>query len=309
MSLAEASRRAMRRRTTDTEERGLTSAIESRRPVVRFQRGVSVLVLCAISVLTIFPLYWLFVGSMKSPLEAIAIPPTLWPNDLTLSAYATAWNELNYVRYFTNTVAIVCGSVAFSVLASTLAAYSLSKLKLPFRRFFVAVVLAVLMVPGMVYFVPKFLVINDVPLVGVSLYDTWWAIWLAELAAPVPIYLLMQFFSRIPDEITDAAKLDGCGSWRVFTRIILPMSRPVIAVVVVITMISSWKEFLWPLLVLQNQEIIPIEVALLKFTGSHDTPINVQMAAMTIATLPMIAVFLLFQRQILRGVVLSGGRG
>jgi multiple sugar transport system permease protein len=291
------------------EERGLVSAIESRRPVARVQRSIGLAVLCGVSLLTIFPLYWLIVGSMKSPLEAISIPPTLWPDDLTLAPYSTAWNELHYVTYFMNTVAIVCGNVVFGVAASTLAAYSLAKLKVPFRRFFIGVVLAVLMVPGMVYFVPKFLVINDLPVLGISLYDTWWAIWLAELAAPVPIYLLMQFFARIPDEITDAARLDGCGSWRVFTRIILPMSRPVIAVVIVITVIASWKEFLWPLLVLQNQDIIPIEVALLKFTGSHDTPINVQMAAMTIATLPMIAVFLLFQRQILRGVVLSGGRG
>ena len=164
------------------------------------------------------------------------------------------------------------------------------------------------MVPGMVYFVPKFLVINDLPIIHVSLYNTWWAIWLAELAAPIPIYLMMQFFARIPDEITDAAKLDGCSSWGVFVHVILPMSRPVLAVVVVITVVSSWKEFLWPLLVLQNQDIFPIEVALLTFSGNHDTPVNVQMAAMTIATLPMIAVFFAFQRQLLKGVVLTGGR-
>ena len=293
----------------DDSERGLLSAIEVRRPAARMQRGVGLAMLWAIAVITFFPLYWLMVGSMKSPLETISMPPTLWPEQLNLTAYSVAWNELKYVLYFFNTVIIVSGDVILRVTASALAAYSLAKLQVPFRRFFIGVVLVVLMVPGMVYFVPKFLVINDIPLIHISLYDTWWAIWLAELAAPVPIYLLMQFFSRIPDEITDAARLDGCGTWRVFTRIILPMSRPVLAVVVVITVISGWKEFLWPFLVLENQEIIPIEVALLKFTGSHDTPINVQMAAMMIATLPMIAIFLAFQRQILRGVVLSGGRG
>jgi multiple sugar transport system permease protein len=293
----------------DESERGLYSAIEARRPTARFQRGIGLVLLWTIAVITFFPLYWLIVGSMKTPLESVAIPPTLWPERMSWESFSTAWNELRYFRYFSNTVIIVCGDVILRVTVSALAAYSLAKLQVPFRKFFIALVLTVLMVPGIVYFVPKFLVINDLPLLHISLYDTWWAIWLAELAAPIPIYLLMQFFARIPDEITDAARLDGCGSWRVFTRIILPMSRPVIAVVVVITIISGWKEFLWPFLVLQNQEIIPIEVALLKFTGSNDTTVNVQMAAMTIATLPMIAIFLIFQRQILRGVVLSGGRG
>ncbi len=284
------------------------SAVESRLVPAKLLRGGGLTVLLAVSALTIFPLYWLIVGSMKSPLEALSIPPTLWPQHLDLSSYSTAWNELEYVRYFSNTVAIVCGSVLFSVSASTLAAYSLAKLAVPLKRFFVGSVLLVLMVPGMVYFVPKFLVINDLPIIHVSLYNTWWAIWLAELAAPIPIYLMMQFFARIPDEITDAAKLDGCSSWGVFVHVILPMSRPVLAVVVVITVVSSWKEFLWPLLVLQNQDIFPIEVALLTFSGNHDTPVNVQMAAMTIATLPMIAVFFAFQRQLLKGVVLTGGR-
>jgi multiple sugar transport system permease protein len=154
--------------------------------------------------------------------------------------------------------------------------------------------------------------ISSLPLIHVSLINNWAGVWLPEAANALNILILKSFFDDIPRDLTDAARLDGAGDWQIFRRIILPLSRPALAVVTIFTVVASWKDFLWPLLVLFNPEVQSLSVAIYHESGINSTfpvPFNFLMAGLVLASIPPIALFLVFQRQIIRGVNLSGLKG
>lgn len=304
-SLPQLIRPAKRRRRRASEPRGLISSITRDQPVTRAARLVMVGILLAAAVASFFPLYWLVTAAIKHPLELIQFPPTLWPRSFDWSSFHGAWVNARFERYFMNSVVLSGGLLVLRVGGSILAAYALSKLDVPFRRIILFFILMMIMIPGITYFVPQFLVVSDVPIIDVSLINTWWAVWLPHMASPITIYLLKNFFDQIPDELTDAAAIDGAGSVRTLFSVILPMSKPVLAVVTIYTITSGWKEFLWPLLVLPDQNLWPVEVAIYRVV-ERNIPLNVQMAVLVIATLPMIAIFLAFQRHIMSGVAVAG---
>jgi multiple sugar transport system permease protein len=160
--------------------------------------------------------------------------------------------------------------------------------------------------------IPQFVNISNLPLIHVSLINNWSGVWLPEAASALNILILKSFFDTIPRELTDAARLDGANSWQVFIRIVLPLSRPALAVVTIFTVVASWKDFLWPLLVLFNPEVQPLSVAIYREAGINSTyplPFNYLMAGLVLASVPPILLFLLFQRQIIRGVNLTGLKG
>lgn len=295
------------RRQKDAPTRGLMS--ERARGHARGRIGLIILfvVLLGIAASSVFPFYWLLVSSLKTPLEIVQVPPTWWPRDLNLSSYSEAWGSLNFALYFSNSVTIAAGVVVLRLVVCLMAAYSLSKLKPPAAGAIMFIIMLVIMIPGVTYFVPQYVNITRIPILGWSLVNTWWAIWIPGMAAPVIIFLFKNFFDQIPHEFTEAATMDGAGSWRMLTRVIIPMSKPVIAVAAVYTVIGVWQEFLWPLLVLPKDTLWPLEVALFRLKGGA-VPLNIQMAGMVIATIPMVVIFLIFQRQILKGVILSGNK-
>jgi multiple sugar transport system permease protein len=162
-----------------------------------------------------------------------------------------------------------------------------------------------LFVPGVISLVPLYLTVVDVPLVGVSLIDTYWAVWLPAAANAFTVLIVTRFFDEIPREIIEAARVDGVGPLRMFFIIVLPFSKSILGVIAVLTILNSWKDFLWPMLVLPGSELQPISVALARIAGKTD--LSLQMSAMLLGLLIPIAVFLIFQRQILKGVSMSGG--
>jgi multiple sugar transport system permease protein len=163
------------------------------------------------------------------------------------------------------------------------------------------------MVPAITYFVPQFVTITDVPGLGISLVNTWWAIWLPGITSPVVILLFKQFFDQLPDELFEAAEVDGAGSFRVLVQIVIPLARPVIGVASIYTFIAVWQDFLWPLLTLPDNRRWPLEVAIYKLQAGS-VPLNVQMAGMVIATIPMVVICMIFQRQIISGIAMSEGK-
>jgi len=162
--------------------------------------------------------------------------------------------------------------------------------------------LASLMLPAAALLVPAYLAVVDVPLVHLNLLNTPWALWLPGAANAFNIYVLKRFFDQIPDDFLDAASIDGAGGLRTLWSIVLPLSRPVLAVVSIFAVIGIWKDFLWPLLVLQDPETQTLSVALSRLSATGRVPLNEMMAGLVIASLPMIAVFLAFQRHILGGL-------
>ena len=291
----------------EAPERTLASPLALRRPAGRVAYWLLVALLLLATLSTVFPLLWMFTGGLKASSEIFRSPPTLLPREPRWDNYPTAWSHLRYDLYFRNTALIALGSWVAQLVVATTAAYSLSKLRPVFGKAVLFAFLSTLMVPPTAYIIPQYLTVLDVPLLHVRLVDTWWAIWLPGAVSAFNIYLLKSFFDEIPADLTDAATVDGANAWQIVVQIVLPLSRPVLAVVSIFALINTWKDFFWPLLVLTSPELQPITVALYRL-GERE-PLNLVVAALAIASLPPLVIFLLFQRQIIRGITLTGLKG
>lgn len=294
----------------DANERTLVSPQVLKRPSGRLIYWGVFALLLVFTLVAVGPIYWLFSGGFKSSLEIFQTPPTIWPQHPQWINFAQAWNVLDLPLYFSNTLLLAAGGVILQLLISATAAYSLSKLRPAGKNVIQFCFFATLMVPAVAYLVPQFVNVNDLPLMHISLFNSWAGVLLPEAANAFNILVLKSFFDSIPGELTEAARLDGANSWQLFTRIILPLSRPVLAVVTIFTIIANWKDFLWPLLVLSDTNLQPLMVALFHLSGSNEgLPFNYLMAGYALASIPPIVAFLIFQRQIIRGVNLSGLKG
>lgn len=305
-------RQRSRRRVEESSERTLVSPLMLKRPAGRVIYWTVFALLLVSTLITFGPLYWMFSSALKSSIEIFQSPPTFWPLHPAWNNYASAWNVLQYPLYFGNTLILAVGAVVLQLLVSATAAFALSKLRPAGKGIIQFVFFSTLMVPPVVYLIPQFVNISDLPLIHVSLINNWAGVWLPEAASALNILILKSFFDTIPTELTDAARLDGANGWQIFSRIILPLSRPALAVVTIFTVVASWKDFLWPLLVLSNPDLQPLSVAIFHEAGINSNfplPFNYLMAGLVLASIPPILLFLLFQRQIIRGVNLTGLKG
>jgi multiple sugar transport system permease protein len=306
------SNRNLQRDLEDSSERTLVSPLTLRRPAGRAIYWTVFALLLALTLIVFGPLYWMASSALKTSIEIFQNPPTFWPVNAAWSNYANAWRVLQYPLYFTNTAILAGGAVVLQLLVSGTAAFALSKMRPAGKSIIQFVFFSTLMVPPVVYLIPQFVNISNLPLIHVSLINNWAGVWLPEAASALNILILKSFFDTIPRELTDAARLDGANSWQLFTRIVLPLSRPALAVVTIFTVVASWKDFLWPLLVLFNPDVQPLSVAIYHEAGINSTyplPFNYLMAGLVLASIPPILLFLLFQRQIIRGVNLTGLKG
>lgn len=307
---AETSRVKRPARIRDASDRGIISPMEMRRPGVKISYGLLVIILAVLTLTTIYPLYWMYSGGLKTSQELIQTPPTLLPEDARWANYPEAWSNLNYSLYFTNTLLLAIGALFFQFVVSATAAYSLSKLKPVGSSVVLFLFLSTLMVPPEAYLIPQYLAVVRVPLFGVRLVDTWWAVWLPRAINAFHIFILKSFFDEVPQDLMDAARIDGARPGQIFLRILIPLSTAVLAVVAIFTVIAQWKDFFWPFLVLKSTHLQPIMVALFRLTNqSNPEPMSIIVAGLAIASTPMIILFLIFQRQILRGITLTGLKG
>ncbi len=299
----------VRRSTFDANERTLISPLELRRPGGRAAYWLVFALLLLLTLTTVFPLYWMFSGALKSTPEMFRMPPTLVPQDPQWGNYPLAWSRLRYGLYFRNTVILAAVGWFLQLFVSATAAYSLSKLRPAFGNVLLFLFLSTLMVPREAYLIPQYLTVVRMPILNIQLIDSWWAVWLPGAVSAFNIFVLKAFFDGIPTDLTDAARIDGANAWQMFTRIVLPLSKPALAVVSIFAVIGAWKDFFWPFLVLTNADLQPIMVALFRLTNRAQEPLNLIVAALAIASLPPLVIFFLFQRQIIRGITLTGLKG
>jgi multiple sugar transport system permease protein len=288
--------------------RSLISDSELRRHPVLYRAVLAALTVLFVA-LFVFPLYWMVTGAVKTPVELAQPVPTLVPHSWHPETYVDAWRKLDIGRYLFNTTFYAIGGWLFQLTVDVAAAYALSKLRPRFGNLVLGGMLASLMLPAAALLVPSYLTVADVPLLHVNLLNTPWALWLPGAANAFNIYVLKRFFDQIPDELLDSAGIDGAGRLRMLWHVVLPLSRPVLAVVSIFAIIGAWKDFLWPLLVLQDPEHQTISVALsrLAFNG-YVTP-NEMFAGLAIASIPMVVVFAVFQRSILSGLSAGALKG
>jgi multiple sugar transport system permease protein len=266
--------------------------------------GLTVVVFTAAFV---FPLYWMVTGALKSPEELAQIPPSFFPKSYDFGVYKDAWEQLQLGVFLKNTALYAGGAWLFTLAVDVTAAYALSKLRPLFGKVVLGAMLATLMIPPMVLLLPTYLVAKDLPILHADLLNTPWAIWLPAAANGFFVFLLKRFFDSIPRELLEAAEIDGASPGRILWSIVLPVSRPIIGVVSILSVVTVWKDFVWPLLVLPETDKMSISVGIASL--SAQMPQNVLIASLVIASLSTILVFFIFQRSIMAGLTAGSLKG
>jgi multiple sugar transport system permease protein len=302
--------RQSRHRRASPATRTLISsvALNRRRGRITY-RVVLTLVIVVFTLVFIGPMYFLFTDAVKPTQEVIATPPTLYPHSVNLGNFGQAWNRLDVGKMLWNTLYYAFGALAFQLVFDVAAAYSLSKLRPVLGNIVLFLMLATLMIPVTVLVVPQYVTVANLPIAGWNLIGTPEAIWLPSVANAFNIFLLKRFFDSIPSDYVDAAAVDGASRLMTLWRIILPMSRPILGVVSIFSLVAVWKDFLWPLLVeygyTPTRETLNVGV----WQAQVGVPENLLIAASAIAAVPTIVFFLIFQRNIMAGLTAGGIRG
>jgi multiple sugar transport system permease protein len=292
-------------RKVDDSPARLISQAEWTTPSVRFGvRSMQLFLLFGLLVFGLGPILWLAKSAITPTNDTITHPMSLFSHGFAWSNLREAWSNVDVARYFWNTVFIALGSWFTQLVVATTGGYALSVLRPKYARYIKALLLATLFIPAVVLLVPLYIEIVRLPIVHRSLINSYWAVWLPAGASAFNVILVTRFFDNLPREIFEAARVDGAGPFMLFWKIVLPMSKPILGVVSVFAVLASWKDFLWPLLVLPNSDIQPLSVRLPSIQSQ--TELGVFLAAMFIACLVPIFGFLIFQRSFLRGSGLGG---
>jgi len=248
------------------------------------------------------PFVWMALSSLKPEGEIRSVPPTWWPETLTVENYRDLFTRLEFPTYFTNSVLVASLVTAGNLLFCSAVGYALAKLRFPGKKALFLVVLGMLMVPGMVLFVPQFVLVSNL-----GLTNSIGGLVLPFLVGPFGVFLMRQFLLSIPDDLIEAARVDGAGEWRIFFRVVMPLCRPALATLGILTFLASWNNFLWPLVVATTEDNYTLPVALALYAvGENRTDFGLLLAGSVVLILPMLVVFLVLQRYFLRGIATTG---
>jgi multiple sugar transport system permease protein len=266
------------------------------------------LLLCAVALLFVLPLLWMICVSLKPDAEVMQFPPRFFPQEPRLQAYsAIARSEhFDFLLYARNTLIIAALSLVGMLLSSAIAAYGFARISFPGRRIMFTICLATMMIPFPVMMVPMYMIFKELGWIGTFL-PLWVPAW---FGSAFNIFLLRQFFMGIPKELEESAKIDGCSTWGCFWRIILPLSKPALAVVALFHFLTVWNDLIGPLIYLSHKHQFTLALGL-QFLQSKagDTPWNQLMAAATLIIVPVLVLFLLAQRTFIRGITTTGLKG
>lgn len=267
-------------------------------------RIAMLLIALALVVVWVLPLAWAVATSLKPEGETTTTPLKWIGSTITFDAYREVWKSGDIGQWMFNSAYISVMTTLLTVVLCAMAAYGFSRTEFRGRKALYGLVLAGIMVPPQVLMAPLF-----AEMVSMGLVDTYWGVILPQVAVPAMVFILVKFFDGVPRELEEAAFVDGAGRWRVFWTIVMPLSRPVLAAVAIFTFISTWNNFLWPFLVTTDPNGMTLPVGLVNVQSSYGLRYAQMMASVVIAGLPLLVVFTLFQRQIVRGVAHTGLAG
>jgi multiple sugar transport system permease protein len=252
----------------------------------------------------LLPFLWMLATALMTEQEVYSVPPRMLPAEWRWENFREAMTLQPFGRFFLNTALVAACSVAGQLLFCSMAAYALARLRFAGRDRLFALYLGTMMVPGIITVIPAFLLITSF-----GWMNTYQALITPALSSAWGIFLLRQFFLQIPRDLEDAARVDGASEWTIYWRIVLPLSRPALATLALFAFMGSWKDFLWPLLVTNRVDMRTVEVGIAGFSSLYATDWPHQMAAAVIVLLPIVLVFLLAQRYVVRGITFTGLKG
>jgi alpha-1,4-digalacturonate transport system permease protein len=254
-----------------------------------------------VAVVMAFPIYWMFATAVSDIADLRQGDYGLLPAQFDLGNFVDAWRSADFTRWFGNSVVIGVVSTALTVTINVIAGYAFAKLRFPGRRILLALIVATLFIPIQVIMVPQFRVVVDL-----GWLNSLWGVIVPRAAEAFGIFFAVQFFRAIPDEVIEAARIDGASELTILRRVVLPVSKPLIAVLVIFTFMWRWNEFAWPLIILKDNSSFTMPIGILFLNGQNVVNWSALMAMTLVSTLPVIAVFLAFQRYFVEGLVRSG---
>ncbi len=256
-------------------------------------------------VIFIFPYFWVVATSLKPTLaEALKVPPTFIPSSPTLKYYKDLFEKLNFLLYTRNTLIFACTVTACQIFFNSLGGYAFAKYKFPGREFLFVVVLATMMIPNFLLLIPRYLIVQHL-----KMLDSFQGLIVPNMVGAAAIFLMRQFMGTIPDELLESGRVDGCSEFGIFWKIMLPQCKPIVFVTAIFGFTGAWNDLFWPLIIANSEKMYTIVLGLALLQGEHGMEWNLMMAGSVVVSLPLIILFLIFQKKLIKGVVLTGLKG
>ena len=255
------------------------------------------------SVIMIFPFAWMILTSSKTVSESMQIPPTIFPSRLMADNFSEALKSLPFINMYANTILMIIFRVIFAVLFSSMAGYAFAKLKFKGKNLLFSIVLMQMMLPSQIFIIPQYQMVAKL-----GFANSVAALVFPGLVSAFGTFFLRQAYLGIPDEVGEAAYLDGCNQWQTFTKIMFPLTRSSVAALTVFTAVFAYSDLMWPLVVNSDLEMMTLSSGLATLRGQFSTNFPVLMAGSLLAMLPMVIIYLIFQRQFIEGIAMTGGK-
>ncbi|GAA1729169.1 carbohydrate ABC transporter permease [Brachybacterium phenoliresistens] len=281
------------------------SSLGRRRKKIPPARIIAFVILVVLAFAWLVPVLWAVLTSLKTEAEAAAMPVSIFPESgFTLASYIEVLSAGRVPRWAWNSLFTSAMVTLITVIISSLAGYALSRMRFTGRKMIISLILASIMIPGQILIVPLFQL-----MLSLNLVDTYWGIILPQVVAAPMVFILMKFFDQIPYELEEAALMDGASRFRILMSIILPLSRPILGAVSIFVFIGAWNNFLWPFIVVNDANLMTLPTGLQTVISAYGIQYAQNMAQAVLAALPLIVVFLFFQRQIIKGISTTGIAG
>ena len=259
--------------------------------------------LILVTLFMVIPFVWMVLTSFKTLPESIQVPPKIMPKSFNLKSYSDVLTLLPFLTFYLNTVIVIAVRVVVSTFFAAMAAYAFARIKFPGRDILFMFVLIQMMVPVQLFIIPQYLLVQKL-----GLLNSIPALILPGIVTAFGTFLLRQFFMGLPDEVEEAAVIDGANRWQIFIKVMLPLAKPGMISLSIFTALFAWKDLMWPLIVNADIEKMPLSAGLASLVGQFATNYPVLMAGSVLAIIPMIIVFVIFQKQFVGGIALSGGK-
>ncbi len=294
---------------------GRGTALRRRSPQEAAGKALIYVLLIGGGVIFVAPFAWMVTASLQDVGDMFRWPPQWIPRSPSLDNYTRFFEQERIGRYFFNSAYVAITVTALQLFFGSLAAYTFAKRRFPGRDALFLLTLGTMMIPGQVTLIPNYVILKHIPLFGGNdilgqggsgWLDSYWGLIAPQGASAFAIFLLRQYMKTIPDELLDAARVDGANEFRIYRQIVLPLCRPALAALAIFTFTYHWDDFYWPLVIVSSEELRTLPLGLALFVVRNRTVWDLLMAGSVIATLPVLIVFLLFQRHFVRGIALSG---
>jgi multiple sugar transport system permease protein len=251
--------------------------------------------------LTLAPLLWMLSASFMPSGEANAYPPRLFPSQITLEHYQALFTRLNLARYAFNSALLSVAVTLISLVLNSMAGYAFAKLRFAGRQRLFQGLLTAMVIPAQVSMLPLFLMLKQLGFI-----NTYWGVIIPGMATIFGIFLIRQYALSIPDSVLDAARIDGAGEFRIYWSMIVPLCRPILVTLAIFTFMGTWNDFMWPLIVLTDNDMYTLPVALANLLGEHVQDTELMMAGSVLTVLPVLLVFMVLQRHYIEGIMIGG---